>query len=64
MDRSIVKESMKILDQKAYNQIEEEKCREVSDRIKNIERKMSDIFDKLSILLEDKVEKRDKLANL
>lgn len=64
MDRSIIKESLILLDQKIYKQIEEEKCREVSERIKNIEQKMSDIFDKLSILLEDKVEKRDMLANL
>lgn len=48
MDRSIVKEAMKVISQKKTSKIEEEKRNELSERIRNIENSISNIFQKIN----------------
>lgn len=50
MDRSIVKEAIKVLSQKKNNRIEEQKQNEIFERIRNIEKCIANISEKINAL--------------
>lgn len=57
MHNSIVKDTLKLIQQKINDRIEEEKENELIKRVRNIEKKLSEIFQKLDIIADGTVDR-------